>query len=118
MNKQEIIKTVKSFKESINILTNKCNDILFGLEGNENNDAMLYRTLEDSDNDYILSLRTLNALKNEGVVFVGDLVNLNEKTISCIDGIGRKSLNEIKYFIKKKGHTFGRENKKWRNQNE
>lgn len=48
-----------------------------------------------------LSTRTLNSLKNAGIVTIEDIVKLNEKNILDFDNFGKRSLEEVKDKLKK-----------------
>jgi RNA polymerase alpha subunit/sigma-70-like protein len=49
--------------------------------------------------DIAFSVRTLNALKNEGLSFIGDVVQLPERELLGLQNFGRKSLAELKRFL-------------------
>ena len=53
-----------------------------------------------------LSVRTLNVLKNEEVNTIRELVELTEAAFLRLHGIGRKSLNELKYLLAERGLAF------------
>ncbi len=54
-----------------------------------------------------LSVRSHNCLKNENIVYIGDLVIRAEGEMLKTPNFGRKSLNEIKVVLTKLGLTFG-----------
>ena len=45
------------------------------------------------------SVRTHNVLKNEGIEYIGDLIQKSERELLAISNLGRKSLNEIKNVL-------------------
>ena len=49
--------------------------------------------------DFEFSVRTANCLKNDGMVYLGDLLIKTEATMLRTPNFGRKSLNEIKYEL-------------------
>ena len=60
-----------------------------------------------------LSVRATNCLKNDNIVYVGDLVQKTEGEMLKTPNFGRKSLNEIKEKLSKIGLRFGMEVPDW-----
>jgi DNA-directed RNA polymerase subunit alpha len=60
-----------------------------------------------------LSVRATNCLKNDNIVYVGDLVQKTESEMLKTPNFGRKSLNEIKEKLAKIGLKFGMEVQGW-----
>jgi DNA-directed RNA polymerase subunit alpha len=60
-----------------------------------------------------LSVRATNCLKNDNIVYVGDLVQKTEAEMLKTPNFGRKSLNEIKEKLAKIGLRFGMEVLDW-----
>ncbi|MBI3704467.1 MAG: hypothetical protein HY244_11635 [Rhizobiales bacterium] len=58
-------------------------------------------------NDFELSERTANCLKNEDIAYVGDLVQRTEASMLRVPDFGRKSLNEIKEVLAEMGLHLG-----------
>lgn len=54
-----------------------------------------------------LSVRSMNCLKNDNIVYIGDLVQKTESEMLKTPNFGRKSLNEIKEVLVKLGLTLG-----------
>ena len=52
-------------------------------------------------NDWPISVRTHNALKNEEIIYLGDLLIINFNDLLKLRNFGRKSLEEIKEFLVK-----------------
>ena len=50
-------------------------------------------------NDWPISERTYNALKNEEIIYLGDLLSFNFKDLLKLRNFGRKSLKEIEEFL-------------------
>ena len=46
-----------------------------------------------------LSVRAFNCLKNANIIYIGDLVKMNEDTMLATPNFGRKSLSEIKEIL-------------------
>jgi DNA-directed RNA polymerase alpha subunit len=60
-----------------------------------------------------LSVRTANCLKNDNIVFIGDLVQKSEAEMLRTPNFGRKSLNEIKEVLAKMGLHLGMDVPGW-----
>jgi len=60
-----------------------------------------------------LSVRSYNCLKNEDIIYVGDLVSKTEGEMLKLQNFGRKSLNELKDNLKLMGLSFGMKLEKW-----
>ncbi|MBE8191151.1 MAG: DNA-directed RNA polymerase subunit alpha, partial [Alphaproteobacteria bacterium] len=60
-----------------------------------------------------LSVRSANCLKNDDIVYIGDLVQKTENEMLRTPNFGRKSLNEIKAILTGMGLTLGAETPNW-----
>jgi DNA-directed RNA polymerase subunit alpha len=60
-----------------------------------------------------LSVRSANCLKNDNIVYIGDLVQKTEAEMLKTPNFGRKSLNEIKEVLGTMGLRFGMELDSW-----
>ena len=60
-----------------------------------------------------LSVRSANCLKNDNIVYIGDLVRKTEAEMLKTPNFGRKSLNEIKEVLAEMGLRFGMEVEDW-----
>jgi DNA-directed RNA polymerase alpha subunit len=60
-----------------------------------------------------LSLRSANCLKNENIIYVGDLVQKSEEEMLRTPNFGRKALNEISNVLAQLGLRFGMEVPGW-----
>ncbi len=60
-----------------------------------------------------LSVRSANCLKNDNIVYIGDLVQKTESEMLKTPNFGRKSLNEIKDVLTGMGLKFGMEVTGW-----
>lgn len=60
-----------------------------------------------------LSVRSANCLKNDNIVYIGDLVQKSESEMLKTPNFGRKSLNEIKEVLSNMGLKFGMEISDW-----
>jgi Bacterial RNA polymerase, alpha chain C terminal domain len=61
-----------------------------------------------------LSIRTANCLKNDNIVYVGELAQKTEADMVRMPNFGRKSLNEIKEVLAQMGLRLGMEIPSWR----
>jgi len=73
----------------------------------------LLKTIDELE----LSVRSYNCLKNENIIYVGDLVTKTEAEMLKTANFGRKSLNELKENLKNMGLGFGMKLSDWPPQN-
>ena len=66
-------------------------------------EALLTKSLDDFD----LSVRTSNCLKNASIATVGDLIARSEREILEIKNFGKKSLEELQELLGRLGLSFG-----------
>jgi DNA-directed RNA polymerase subunit alpha len=69
----------------------------------------LLKTIDELE----LSVRSYNCLKNENIIYVGDLVSKSETEMLKTANFGRKSLNELKENLKVMGLGFGMKLTNW-----
>jgi DNA-directed RNA polymerase subunit alpha len=60
-----------------------------------------------------LSVRSANCLKNDNIIYIGDLVQKTEADMLRTPNFGRKSLNEIKEVLQQMGLSLGMEISNW-----
>ncbi len=60
-----------------------------------------------------LSVRSMNCLKNDNIIYIGDLVQHTEAAMLRTPNFGRKSLNEIKEVLAQMGLHLGMEIPNW-----
>ena len=60
-----------------------------------------------------LSVRSANCLKNDNIVYIGDLVQKSEGDMLRTPNFGRKSLNEIKEVLAIMGLHLGMQVESW-----
>jgi len=60
-----------------------------------------------------LSVRSANCLKNDNIIYIGDLVQKSEADMLRTPNFGRKSLNEIKEVLTQMGLQLGMEIANW-----
>jgi DNA-directed RNA polymerase subunit alpha len=71
-------------------------------------DAMrLAGDLKTPIDDFELSVRSVNSLKNSGIRTLGDLVKMTEAQVLQVKNFGKKSLNEIVDLLEKHKLNFG-----------
>ncbi len=77
-------------------------------EKSESKDELQFDpTLLKKVDELELSVRSQNCLKNDNIVYIGDLVCKTEAEMLKTPNFGRKSLNEIKEILSKFGLKFG-----------
>jgi DNA-directed RNA polymerase subunit alpha len=69
----------------------------------------LLKTIEELE----LSVRSYNCLRNENIVYVGDLIIRTEAEMLKTANFGRKSLNELKENLKSMNLSFGMKMQNW-----
>lgn len=67
--------------------------------------------------DLELSVRAMNCLKNDNIVYLGDLVQKTESEMLKTPNFGRKSLNEIKEMLSQMGLYLGMQIEGWSAEN-
>ena len=72
-------------------------------------DKKLFKRVEELE----LSVRSQNCLKNESIMYIGDLVCKTESQMLKTPNFGRKSLNELKALLSNMGLMFGMKNTGW-----
>ena len=60
-----------------------------------------------------LSVRSANCLKNDNIIYIGDLVQKTEQEMLRTPNFGRKSLNEIREVLDTMGLHLGMEILDW-----
>ena len=60
-----------------------------------------------------LSVRSMNCLKNDNIIYIGDLVQKSEGEMLRTPNFGRKSLNEIKEVLSSMSLYLGMEIPNW-----
>ena len=72
-------------------------------------DATLLKKVDELE----LSVRSANCLKNDNIIYVGDLIHKSEVDMMRTPNFGRKSLNEIKEVLAQMGLHLGMEVTDW-----
>jgi DNA-directed RNA polymerase subunit alpha len=83
----------------------KAGEVDAGLEFN----PLLLKKVDELE----LSVRSANCLKNDNIVYIGDLIQKTEAEMLRTPNFGRKSLNEIKEVLSGMGLHLGMEVEDW-----
>ena len=84
------------------------------LEQEEEKDELPFnRNLLRKVEELELSVRSANCLKNDNIIYIGDLVLKSESDMLRTPNFGRKSLNEIKEVLSQMGLHLGMEIPDW-----
>ena len=73
----------------------------------------LHEKLNRDIGELELSVRSANCLKNDNIVYIGDLVQRSEPEMLRTPNFGRKSLNEIREVLKVMGLELGMDVENW-----
>ena len=76
-------------------------------------DLAFNRNLLRKVDELELSVRSANCLKNDNIIYIGDLVQKTEAEMLRTPNFGRKSLNEIKEVLAQMGLHLGMEITSW-----
>jgi DNA-directed RNA polymerase subunit alpha len=84
-----------------------------GVRGDEHEDLEFNPLLLKKVDELELSVRSANCLKNDNIVYIGDLIQKTEAEMLRTPNFGRKSLNEIKEVLTGMGLHLGMEIVDW-----
>lgn len=79
----------------------------------EKEELPFHRNLLKKVEELELSVRSANCLKNDNILYIGDLVQKTEAEMLRTPNFGRKSLNEIKEVLAKMGIHLGMDTVGW-----
>ena len=82
-------------------------------EGGEKPDLPFNPALLKKVDELELSVRSANCLKNDNIVYIGDLIQKSEGEMLRTPNFGRKSLNEIKEVLASRGLSLGMKLENW-----
>ena len=82
-------------------------------EGATTDTNQLNRYLLKKVDELELSVRSANCLKNDNIIYIGDLVQKTEAEMLRTPNFGRKSLNEIKEVLSSMGLRLGMDIPGW-----
>lgn len=103
----------KILKEQLQVFMNFNEEIEPKEEKVSKEDVTINKNLFRPVKDLELSVRSANCLKNARILYIGDLVTRTEQDMLKTKNFGRKSLNEIKDFIKNMGLSLGMTVSEW-----
>ena len=83
------------------------------VEKDEAQELPFNRNLLRKVDELELSVRSANCLKNDNIVYIGDLVQKSEPEMLRTPNFGRKSLNEIKEVLGTMGLSLGMDVMNW-----
>lgn len=84
-----------------------------GAAADEPVDMLMNRNLLKKVDELELSVRSANCLKNDNIIYIGDLVQKSEPEMLRTPNFGRKSLNEIKEVLAAMGLRLGMDIPGW-----
>jgi DNA-directed RNA polymerase subunit alpha len=84
-----------------------------GVPVEEPTTVLMNRNLLKKVDELELSVRSANCLKNDNIIYIGDLVQKSEPEMLRTPNFGRKSLNEIKEVLSAMGLRLGMEIPGW-----
>ncbi|MFN7176698.1 MAG: DNA-directed RNA polymerase subunit alpha [Thermaurantiacus sp.] len=87
--------------------------VVTGVPIEEPTDIMMNRNLLKKVDELELSVRSANCLKNDNIIYIGDLVQKTEPEMLRTPNFGRKSLNEIKEVLSSMGLRLGMDIPGW-----
>ena len=82
-------------------------------EGEKKDELPFNKNLLRKVDELELSVRSANCLKNDNIIYIGDLVQKTEAEMLRTPNFGRKSLNEIKEVLSQMGLHLGMEVPEW-----
>ncbi len=104
----------KILQEQLEIFVNFDTSEIDAAEEDDDEDSPRFnKNLLKTIDELELSVRSYNCLKNENIIYVGDLVTKTESEMLKTANFGRKSLNELKDNLKNMGLTFGMKLPDW-----
>jgi DNA-directed RNA polymerase subunit alpha len=84
-----------------------------GASGDSSDSNQINRYLLKKVDELELSVRSANCLKNDNIIYIGDLVQKTEAEMLRTPNFGRKSLNEIKEVLSSMGLRLGMDIPGW-----
>lgn len=87
--------------------------IMMPVEGASGDSNQINRYLLKKVDELELSVRSANCLKNDNIIYIGDLVGKSEAEMLRTPNFGRKSLNEIKEVLSAMGLRLGMDLPGW-----
>jgi DNA-directed RNA polymerase subunit alpha len=107
----------KIIQEQLEVFVNFDISEIADVKQESNEEPEFNKNLLKTIDELELSVRSYNCLKNENIIYVGDLVIKTEGEMLKTSNFGRKSLNELKENLKSMGLVFGAKLVNWPPQN-
>ncbi len=103
----------KIMKEQMNLFINFDDNIALEQEAGSEEKLSFDPVLLKKVDELELSVRSQNCLKNENILYLGDLVKRSENDMLKTPNFGRKSLNEIRAILQSLNVNFGMDIPEW-----
>ncbi len=108
---QDQLQLFVNFEDNVTTVAAPVKDVGGPIEVDDN--TVINRFLLKKVDELELSVRSANCLKNDNIIYIGDLVQKSESEMLRTPNFGRKSLNEIKEVLSHMGLRLGMEISGW-----
>ena len=99
--------TAEGAQDKLDKLYNAITPLLTNLKKNPEKEYILWPNRLKKVEELELSVRSANCLKNDNIIYIGDLVQKSESEMLRTPNFGRKSLNEIKEVLQQMELNLG-----------
>jgi DNA-directed RNA polymerase subunit alpha len=110
---QDQLQLFVHFDEGMGAMTSMPTGVAVAAVETEADANQLNRYLLKKVDELELSVRSANCLKNDNIIYIGDLVQKTEAEMLRTPNFGRKSLNEIKEVLASMGLRLGMDIPGW-----
>jgi DNA-directed RNA polymerase subunit alpha len=110
---QDQLSVFLGFDESMSAVPTMIGSAIATAPQDENDGLPFSKNLLRKVDELELSVRSANCLKNDNILYIGDLVQKTEADMLRTPNFGRKSLNEIKEVLGAMGLSMGMEVPSW-----
>jgi DNA-directed RNA polymerase subunit alpha len=110
---QDQLQLFVHFDEGMGMMTSMPTGVAVAATETEADANQLNRYLLKKVDELELSVRSANCLKNDNIIYIGDLVQKTEAEMLRTPNFGRKSLNEIKEVLASMGLRLGMDIPGW-----
>jgi DNA-directed RNA polymerase subunit alpha len=110
---QDQLQLFVHFDEGMGMMTTMPTGVAVAATETEADANQLNRYLLKKVDELELSVRSANCLKNDNIIYIGDLVQKTEAEMLRTPNFGRKSLNEIKEVLASMGLRLGMDIPGW-----
>jgi DNA-directed RNA polymerase subunit alpha len=101
------------FEDAMPVGTSPMIGMAASVQSDDSDTNQLNRYLLKKVDELELSVRSANCLKNDNIIYIGDLVQKTEAEMLRTPNFGRKSLNEIKEVLSSMGLRLGMDIPGW-----